>query len=130
MFKFSNRSKLNMEGVDPKLIRVAEEALSISRIDFGIPNLGGFRTAQEQYKLYQEEASQLDGYKLISNHQRRRALDFFAYVNGKASWEHEHMAMVGAAFLQAAVILEFDIRWGGLWKSFRDMPHIELAPNE
>jgi peptidoglycan L-alanyl-D-glutamate endopeptidase CwlK len=119
-----------MEGVDPRLIHVAEHALSISRIDFGIPNLGGYRTAQEQWKLYTEEASQVDGYKIIGNHQRRRALDFFAYVNGKASWEPEHLSMVGAAFLQSAIILDIDVRWGGLWKSFKDMPHTELGPDE
>ena len=65
------------------------------------------------------------------------ALDFYAYIHGKASWEHKHLAMVATAFFQAASELGYRIEWGGLWKRKKpklidgipygwDMPHIQL----
>jgi len=37
------------------------------------------------------------------------------------------LAQVACAFLQAANELQIKIQWGGLWKSFEDMPHFELV---
>ena len=63
-------------------------------------------------------------------------MDFYAYINGAASWEHEHLAMVATAILQAASILGVKLNWGGLWSSTKkingipygwDMAHMELA---
>jgi len=126
MFKFSSKSLERMEGLDRRLVAIAHRALQLSQIDFGIPSSGGLRTAAQQNKLYSEGLSQCDGYTFKSRHQSGLALDFFAYVDNKASWETEHLAMVACAFLQAASELGYRLEWGGLWKSFKDMPHVQL----
>jgi len=124
--QLSQKSKQNMAGIDPRLIAVAEMAISITRVDFGIPSGGGLRTVAEQAALFKAGKSKCDGIKNKSEHQIGKALDFYAFVDGKASWEKEHLAMVACAFLQAGTILGVKLNWGGLWSGFVDMPHIQL----
>ena len=126
-FKLSDKSKQRREGVDPRLIEISDLAIQISVIDFGIPRDGGLRLAKRQNELFEDGKSKADGYDKLSEHQSGNALDFYAYVDGAASWEPEHLAMVAAAFLQAAAMLGYKLKWGGLWKSFKDMPHVQLG---
>jgi peptidoglycan L-alanyl-D-glutamate endopeptidase CwlK len=123
----SSTSITNMEGIDPRLIEIAGVAIELTIVDFGIPSTGGIRTQEEQYQLFCDGKSKCDGDIRKSYHQTGRALDFYAYTNGKASWDVGELAMVATAFLQAASILGYKLNWGGLWKSFRDMPHVQLA---
>lgn len=137
-FKLSSNSKKNRAGVDSRLIEISDLAITLSMIDFGHGASSGKRTAAEQYELHQAGASPAcDGYNKKSNHQSGSALDFYAYVDGHASWEHHHLAMVAAAFLQAASILGYQLSWGGFWPSRTpkfingipygwDCPHVEL----
>jgi peptidoglycan L-alanyl-D-glutamate endopeptidase CwlK len=126
-FKLSDRSRENMNGVDRRLVAIAEMAISISPIDFGIPQDGGVRTAERQFELFKAGKSKCDGFNKKSEHQSGLALDFYAFVDGKASWDREHLAIVAAAFLQSASMLGYKLNWGGLWKGFVDMPHVQLA---
>lgn len=125
-FQFSNASANRLQTVDPRLQAIANYALEITKVDFGIPSNGGLRTAEEQNALYHGGKSQLDGYKKKSFHQTGKALDVYAFVNGRASWEKEHLAMVAAAMLQAASELGHKLTWGGLWRNFEDYPHFQL----
>lgn len=125
-FKFSTNSILRMNGVNKQLRNVAYRALEISKVDFGIPEHGGRRTAEEQNQLFKDGKSKADGYEKLSYHQSGNALDVYAFVDGKASWEKEHLAMVAAAMLQAAAEMGVKVEWGGLWKSFQDMPHFQI----
>lgn len=127
MFKFSKASEARFIGVNPELVCVCKRALAISKVDFGIPHLGGYRTAEQQNALYEAGKSQLDGYHNESYHQTGNAIDVYAYVDGKASWEPEHLAMVAAAMLQAACEFGVKLEWGGLWHGFVDMPHFQIA---
>lgn len=127
MYKLSERSKKNREGVDPRLIEISNLAIQITDIDFGHPSDSGLRTAARQRDLFLDGKSQCDGYEIESFHQTGKALDFYAFVNGKASWDEYHLAMVAAAFLQAASLLGYKLRWGGLWKGFKDYPHVQLV---
>ena len=104
-------------------------ALSISTVDFGHGPLSGSRTASEQKALFESKLSMADGIKHKSRHQSGNALDFYAFKDGKASWNEEDLAVVAAAFLTASIQLGpgYEIRWGGLFKSFKDMPHVELV---
>lgn len=126
-YVFSKKSKNHRLGVDPRLIEISDLAILITPIDFGIPQSGGLRAALEQRELFNDGKSQRDGYKKKSKHQTGMALDFYAYVNGKASWDAYHLAIVAAAHLQAASILGHKLEWGGLWKKFGDLCHVELA---
>jgi len=116
-----------MEGVDPRLIEVAELAMTLTKVDFGIPATGGRRTVEQQQALYAAEKSNADGIVKQSKHQTGKALDVFAYVDGKASWDKGDLAQVAAAFLQAANVLGYQISWGGLWVSFPDYPHFQIT---
>jgi len=136
MFTLSETSKRNRSGVDIRLIQVSDLALTISLVDFGHGRDAGKRTAERQNILHKNGVSpHCDGYDKLSEHQSGNALDFYAYVDGKASWAPEHLAMVAAAFLQAASMLGYRIKWGGLWPTKRsklygwDMPHIQLMEN-
>lgn len=142
MFKLSSTSLARRIGVDPRLIEVDDLAIQITLVDYGHPQYAGLREAVEQHKLFSEGRSLCDGYEKISNHQAAedgygKALDFYAYVNGAASWQPEHLAMVGAAYLQAGSLLGYRLKWGGLWARKKpilvngiaygwDMPHIEI----
>lgn len=137
-FRFSQNSLINRWGIRPELIEINDYALSISPIDFGIPSTGGVRDTILQSKLFCDGKSKCDGYKKVSYHQIEdefhpelpklgHALDFYAYVNGKASWLLYDLAIVAAAHLQASCHLGYVIEWGGLWSwKNRDMPHIQI----
>jgi len=132
VYKLSRKSLYNISKIDKRLIEISQLAITLTLVDFGHGKYAGKRSAKMQHGLYVLGKSQCDGYDNISKHQSGLALDFYAYVNGKASWERHHLAMVAAAVLQAAGILGYIISWGGLWRSKRskmygwDMPHVEL----
>lgn len=142
-FKLSANSKKNRDtvsgGVDPRLAEISNLAITISLIDFGHGAHSGRRTATEQHQLHLDGVSpNCDGYTVESKHQSGLALDFYAYVDGKASWDHAHLAVVAAALLQAASTLGYRLSWGGFWRSSRpkpiggipygwDCPHVELV---
>lgn len=135
MFKLSNKSKKNREGVDPMLIAVSNRAIQITKVDFGIPSTGGVRSDEFQNELFVDGKSKVDGYDNRSKHQKAKdgygkALDVFAYVNGHANWEIKNLAQIACAFFQAASELNVRIKWGGLFKSYVDGPHFELVDYE
>lgn len=138
MFKLSKSSKANREGIDPKLIEIDDLAIQLTLVDFGHGPVSGKRTALVQNGLFLDGKSSADGYERLSKHQLGKALDFYAYVNNKTSWQPDHLAMVVCAYFQAASILGYKIKAGILWKSKDpivkngirygwDGPHIQLV---
>lgn len=133
MYSFGKTSLHRMEGVNPLLVQVAHTALALGWIDFGIPLFGGLRTVADQQHLFNEGRSKADGIKNKSNHQPdpktglSNALDVYAYVEGKASWREDHLTIVAGAMFKAALQLDTKIVWGGLWKSFKDLPHFQIV---
>lgn len=124
-FHLSKSSLRNLDGVHPEMVDVVKLAIQLTKVDFGIPSTGGYRTAEMQNKLFLDKKSNADGYEKKSRHQSGQAVDVYAYVDGKASWEPEHLSMIACAMLEAAIRLDVNMRWGGLWKTFIDMPHFE-----
>lgn len=129
-FCLSQKSLDHMKGIDDRLIAVVKRAIEITPIDFGIPLDGGLRTADRQNQLFKAGKSKADGYIKLSNHQSGRAVDVFAYLNGYASWDAIHLAMIASAMMIAANELGIAIKWGGTFgsSSFQgwDKPHFEL----
>lgn len=133
MFYLGKRSKVRLIGVDPRWLEIIQLALSISLIDFGIPADGGLRSASRQLEMFLDPdiETKCDGFNDISNHQTGLAVDFYAYVDGKASWDHLHLTHIAVAILRAASILGYKIRWGGLFKpNGWDKPHFELIDEQ
>ena len=126
MFKLGKNSLNNLVGVDDRLIDIAEVAIKLSNIDFGIPSTGGLRTEEVQAKLFADGVSKADGVNSKSYHQSGKALDVYAYVDGKASWDKLHLSLIAAAMLQASAQLGYELKWGGLWTSWQDYPHFEI----
>jgi peptidoglycan L-alanyl-D-glutamate endopeptidase CwlK len=93
--------------------------------DFGISC--GKRTTAEQMQLFTSGKSNCDGIKSISKHQYGFAIDFYAYVDGKANYDPGNMALIATCFLEAASELGKEINWGGNFASLSDCPHIELV---
>ena len=114
-FKFSKRSKRILETTDPRIQELFNLVLSRSPIDFGIANLGGYRTPEEQYSLYSStpQKSKCDGYDKKSYHQTGRALDIYAYLNGGASWDRVHLAIIAGIAYSCAEELGLKLKWGG-----------------
>lgn len=101
--------------------------------DFGIS--AGRRTTEEQQKLYAQGrttkgsiVTNCDGIKQKSVHQSGLAIDFYAYVDGKANYEISNLALIATCFFEAATDLGINIDWGGSFKSISDCPHIEIVP--
>lgn len=130
MFKFSRRSKDRMKGIDPRLIQLFDRIIKVSPIDIGIPQDAGLRTPRRQKELFNLGKSKCDGIHNISKHQTGKAIDFYAYINGKASWDRVHLAIISGCAFAIAADMGIKIKWGAKFGSNNfhgwDSGHIEL----
>ena len=160
MYTLSETSLKMLKGVHPNLVNFMTELIKISPWNFKIT--AGVRTAEEQNKLYQQgrttkgiKVTNVDGYKLKSNHQIKfdglgYAADIGVLVtekviekvkeNGKevekeiektiykGSWRdfHYYQDIYNAA-KRAGLLEKYDIEWGGnCWRTFKDAPHWQI----
>jgi peptidoglycan L-alanyl-D-glutamate endopeptidase CwlK len=126
MRSFSQRSLKNLD-VHPDLIKVAKRALELldgTEFDFIVTD--GGRTIAEQKEFVRKGASKT----MKSRHLGGFALDYVALVNRRVTYDKGPMKAVADAFKQAGKELNIPIEWGGDWKSFVDMPHIQLRKKE
>lgn len=119
-FVLGAKSKEKLQGVDIRLVRLVEQAIKETKIDFTV--LEGLRTPERQQQLVNDGFSQT----LKSKHLTGHAVDLVAIVNGKVSWDKEHYPEIARAMKKAADEQQVKIRWGGDFKSFFDGPHFEL----
>jgi peptidoglycan L-alanyl-D-glutamate endopeptidase CwlK len=132
-FKLSKTSRERLNGIKPILIEIIEEAIKTSPIDFGIPQDGGLRTAYRQNAMYAQGRTDLtkpkitnaDGFKKLSRHQSGEAFDIYAFVDGKASWDIQHLTTIARHLQEVARSKGVELDWGGTWK-MRDLPHLEM----
>jgi len=150
MAVLGNTSKANLKGVHPNLVKVIEEAIKDTPIDFTVTS--GVRTLKEQQALYAQGrtakgsiVTEKDGVKNKSNHQPKsdgygHAIDFCPYVNGKLDWNTTKNFNVIANHIKlTAKRLSVSLRWGADWdndgvtkaqgdkdEKFVDLPHVEL----
>ena len=124
---FGRLSMARMSGVDLMLRELAHVVIKHVPFDLTVPSMGGFRTAEEQYRLYVKGVSRADGSPgSMSKHQTGEAIDLVPYVDGKAVWD-EHLCTTLAAYM-FFYAQEMDIRiyWGGFFNWARDCAHFEL----
>lgn len=133
-YKLGTRSKNNLKGVHPDLVKVVEKAIEITTQDFTV--IEGVRTQKRQQELYAQgrtkegpRVTNVDGVKRKSNHQIKsdgfgHAVDIVPYpVDWDSSVKFDNIAN---AMKLAACEIGVDIQWGGDWKML-DKPHFELA---
>jgi len=68
-YAWGRGSYKKMEGVNPDLIECSEMTIGESKYDLTIPWRGGVRTAEKQNKLFKDNTSKCDGFKILSYHQ-------------------------------------------------------------
>jgi len=108
-FKLSQRSMDKLEGVKPELVKVVQDAITLTTVDFGV--IQGLRTQEEQAQLVAKGASQT----MKSKHLTGDAVDLMAYLGGKGSWELAIYDEVADAMKVAAIANNVGIRWGAAW---------------
>ena len=115
-FKLSKRSLDKLEGVDERLQAIVKSAIHQTKIDFGV--ICGLRTIQEQRELVEKGASQT----MKSKHIDCKAVDLFAYIGSRGSWELHLYDDIADAVAQAARDVGVGICWGAAW-STKDTPY-------
>lgn len=120
MYSFSQRSKDRLKGVHPDLVKVMEEAIKESPLDFGITE--GLRTLERQKELFESGKSQT----MNSRHLRGLAVDIAIFIDGKVNWDFPNYKLVADHIKEVAKELNVPLQWGGDWISFKDGPHFEL----
>ncbi|WP_298699176.1 M15 family metallopeptidase [uncultured Brevundimonas sp.] len=113
-FVLGARSRAELKGVHPDLVRVTERAIQITTQDFSVHD--GLRTLEEQKRLVASGASKT----LNSKHRPQsdgfgHAVDLVPFVNGKMRWEWDAIYPIAAAVWHASAELDVPIRWGGTW---------------
>ena len=108
-FKLSSRSLKKLDGVDKGIVAVVKDAISITKVDFGVTF--GLRTLEEQKKLYESGRSQT----MKSKHLEGRAVDLVAYFGSDISWELNVYDDICDAMAEAARKNDVAIKWGAAW---------------
>jgi peptidoglycan L-alanyl-D-glutamate endopeptidase CwlK len=148
IYSFGRFSRKKLDTCHPDLILILETAIAISNVDFGVSE--GERTQEKQNEYYQQGRTKpgpiitwIDGYtkKGKHNYDPSMAADYYAFVNGKISYNLEALSYLAGLFhavaevLYAAGKITHKIRWGGNWdmdgeiltdQTFDDRPHVEL----
>ncbi len=129
-FILSQRSKNNLIGVNPLLIKIAYRALEISTADFAV--IEGVRTLEKQKENVKKGVSKT----LNSRHLTGDAIDILpSAIKPGMEWQPHFFEPVLMAFKQAADEEGVTLRFGKNWKSdpnlpvetsFPDYPHIEI----
>lgn len=119
-FKFGKRSKDNLRGVHPDLVKVMEKAIAVTDVDFVI--IEGLRSRARQMALVKAGASKT----MNSRHLTGHAVDLAPCVGGKIRFDWPLYHKLAPVIKLAAVQLGIPIVWGGDWSSFKDGPHFEL----
>ena len=123
MYSLGPRSLMRLKGVHPDLVKVVQQAIKLSSVDFTV--LEGLRDPLRQKKLVAAGASKT----LNSRHLTGHAVDLGAWVDAQVDWSWPLYAQINAAMQDAAKIQNVPITWGGSWKTFKDGAHFELPWN-
>jgi len=108
-YKLSERSMSKLQGVDPRMQDVVKEAITLTKVDFGV--ICGMRTEDEQRELVAKGASKT----MKSKHLDGLAVDLMAYIGSRASWELNLYDDIADAMAESARNNNVKIRWGAAW---------------
>ena len=116
------KAAYRIDKVQPLVDRTAKK-LERAMKELGMPivRVSGFRSFEEQNKLYNKRPKVTNAKGGESFHNYGVAVDYAFLVNGKPSWaESNDWDSLG----QLGEMLGFE--WGGVWKSFKDRPHFQM----
>nr|WP_244319475.1 M15 family metallopeptidase [Geobacillus subterraneus] len=116
---YHERNMQNLEKLAPRTKKAAMEWYKWceqNHIDILIYET--IRTEEQQRENVKKGVSQtMRSYHLVG-----QALDFVPIVNGKADWNGYNRPEIQKAIAKAK---ELGFTWGGDWKTFKDMPHLQ-----
>jgi peptidoglycan L-alanyl-D-glutamate endopeptidase CwlK len=114
-FKLSQKSLDRLDGVHDDLISIVKEAITLSKVDFGV--ICGVRTKSQQADLVKSGASKTMNSRHLPQEStgKSHAVDLMAYVGSRASWELNLYDDIADAMKQAAKTHGVKIRWGAAW---------------
>lgn len=125
-YQFSKSSLERLATCSHELQSVMKLALERSPYDFGVTE--GIRSESRQVQLVKEgKSTTMNSRHLANEFGLSEACDIVIYINGNVSWNIKHYRKVAQAVFYAAIELDVQIEWGGLWESFIDGPHFQLA---
>jgi peptidoglycan L-alanyl-D-glutamate endopeptidase CwlK len=114
-YTLSSRSLSKLEGVHESLVSIVKEAITLTKVDFGV--ICGTRTKTEQAELVKKGASKTMNSRHLpqASTGKSHAVDLMAYVGSRASWELNLYDDIADAIKAAAVIQGHPVTWGGAW---------------
>ena len=114
-YTLGTRSRAELEGVHPDLVRVVERAIEITEQDFTV--FDGIRTVDEQRDLVVLGAS----LTMTSRHLTGHAVDLVPWIAGRPRWKWPPIYRVVEAVRIAARNLAVPVVWGCCWDA--DLRH-------
>lgn len=154
-FTLSARSLSFVTHVDPRLVKVAKLAITLSEQDFGFTEEQSRTLAEERIKVAQGFSHTLHSHHIIDCEPGwaapgcSGALDAVPYVEDRGFvWEWGRIYPIAAAFKAASLQLKIPVTWGGCWGKLLseipgdkpsdlraaqtgwDGPHFELGRNQ
>jgi peptidoglycan L-alanyl-D-glutamate endopeptidase CwlK len=131
---FDRRTETEIAGLLPKAQVLARKFMHIAiKAPFVVKILSGTRTYAEQNELYAKGRTK-SGPKVTnarggqSNHNFGIAWDVGIFVDGR--YNEGRNAKENQQYVDLAKLVKKDVpglEWGGDWRSFKDMPHYQLA---
>ena len=114
-FKLSQKSLDRLDGVHDDLISIVKEAITLSKVDFGV--ICGTRTKSEQAALVKSGASKTMNSRHLpqASTGKSHAVDLMAYVGSRASWELNLYDDIADAIKQACINQSKQVTWGAAW---------------
>jgi peptidoglycan L-alanyl-D-glutamate endopeptidase CwlK len=123
---FSSTSKRRLATCHPDLQYIMNKLIEI----YDVTIVCGHRPEDEQNKAYDEGKSQLRWPQSKHNSNPSLAVDVGPYSSElhNIDWENENaFHYMAGLIIGIADASGINLKWGGHWKSFKDMPHFELA---
>jgi peptidoglycan L-alanyl-D-glutamate endopeptidase CwlK len=119
-YSLGAKSRAELEGVHPDLVRVVERAIQITAQDFSVHD--GLRTEAEQRHYVRTGVSQtMNSKHRLQADGHGHAVDLVPFINGKLRWEWPPIYVIAAAMWKASRELAVPVRWGGAWMDLRDI---------
>jgi len=120
MPKFGLKSRKKLETCNKKIQKIMHEA--IKRMDFTV--LCGFRSEEEQNKVYSKGASKLKFPKSRHNKNPSDAIDIAPWP---IDWNNlARFRKLASIVKEEAKKLGYKVTWGGDWTTLVDMPHFQI----
>ena len=124
MPQFSQNSYAKLDSCDSRLRRVMERAIKLVPLDLDFTILEGHRGQQAQDAAFEQGKSQLKWPNGNHNKYPSLAVDVAPYP---IDWNNkERFYLLATYIFKAAYIEGVDIKWGGHWPHFKDLPHWEV----